>query len=350
MAAKACHDFRSDTVTKPSDRLLAAVSREGLGDDVMGEDSLTRELESYAADLFGFGAGLFVASGTMGNLLAVLSHCQRGDQFLVGDKAHILKYEAGGSAMFGGVLPRAFPLTEHGTAELRDIEGLIEAKDVHYCPTSLICLENTFNGYPLNRQYTASVAALAKAHGLKLHIDGARIFNAATALGCSPKEAVAGADSLSLCLSKGLGAPVGSVLCGDAALIDKARHLRKALGGGWRQSGVLAAMGLEAIKTNPQRLKDDHSLAKAAADQLCLIPNLRVDLTHVKTNMVFAQLKKGDPQELAQFLAERGVLIFGNSPLRFVFHQDLKSSGTEALVQGIRDYFASLATKSPAQT
>lgn len=343
-----CHDFRSDTVTKPNDQLLAALSptgrgeglREALGDDVMEEDSLTKDLEAYAAQLLGMESGLFVTSGTMGNLLAVLSHCQRGEQFLVGDKAHILKYEAGGSAMFGGVLPRAFPLTEHGTTELRDIERLIEPEDVHYCPTRLICLENTYNGYPLSPEYTASVATLARKHGLKLHIDGARIFNAAIALGCSPAKAVAGADSVSFCLSKGLAAPVGSILCGGKDFIKRARHLRKALGGGWRQSGVLAAMGLEAIKTNPKRLIDDHTLAKATADQLCLIPSLRVDLTHVKTNMVFAQLKKGDPAELAEFLAERGVKIYDDNPLRIVFHQDVDSASAEALVQGIRDYYA----------
>lgn len=337
--ASAQFDFRSDTVTMPSAALLQAISPEGLGDDVLGEDQATNALEDQAAQLLGFSDALFVASGTMGNLLAVMSHCPRGAQFLAGDSSHIISYEAGGSAMFGGLLPRSFPLSAHGTTDLRELEKLIKPEDVHYAPTALICLENTYNGYPLSRSYTAEVGELAQRKGLKLHIDGARIFNAATALGCSVAEVVAGADSVTFCLSKGLGAPVGSVLCGDQAFIKRARHLRKALGGGWRQSGVLAAMGLKALKDNPARLKDDHAYAKATADQLCLNPALRVDLTHVKTNMVFAQLKKGDPQQLADFLADRGILIYADNPLRLVFHQDLSPKAGPALVAALTEFF-----------
>lgn len=338
------HDFRSDTVTKPTSAMLAAISPEalgdGLGDDVLGEDALTRELESHAAELAGFEAGLFVASGTMGNLIAVLAHCPRGSQFLVGDKAHIIAYEAGGSAMVGGVLPRVFPITAHGTAELRDIEALIQPVDIHYAPTALICLENTFNGYPLSAAYTADVAALAHRHGLKLHIDGARIFNGAVAENCPVAELVGGADSLNICLSKGLGAPVGSVLCGSREFIKKARHLRKTLGGGWRQSGVLAAMGLVALKNSPARLHEDHALAYRTAEQLCLNPNLRVDLTHVKTNMVFAALKKGDPAELVRFMKARGIALYHGNPVRLVFHQDLVPDAGSALVTAFTDFFA----------
>lgn len=334
------HDFRSDTVTKPTTAMLAAISREGLGDDVMGEDHTTASLEAYAAQLAGFEAGLFVTSGTMGNLLAVLNHCPRGTQFLVGDKAHIVCYESGGAAMVGGIMPRTFPLSEHGTAELRDIEALIKPVDVHFAPTSLICLENTYNGYPLSAAYTAEVAALARRHGLKLHIDGARIFNGALAQGATVAELAKGADSLNICLSKGLGAPVGSVLLGSHAFIAQARHLRKALGGGWRQSGVLAAMGLKALKDSPARLHEDHTLAYKTAEQLCLNPGLRVDLTHVKTNMIFAALKKGDPAELEEFMKARGIAIYGNNPVRLVFHQDVGEDAAAALVSAFTDFFA----------
>lgn len=335
------HDFRSDTVTKPTAAMLAAISRDGLGDDVLGEDQTTNELEEYAAKLAGFEAGLFVASGTMGNLIAVLAHCPRGSQFLVGHKAHILYYEAGGTAMVGGILPRSFPITEHGTAELRDIEALIQPADVHYAPTRLICLENTYNGYPLTAAYTADVAALAKRHGLKLHIDGARICNGAVAENTTVAELVKGADSLNICLSKGLGAPVGSVLLGSREFIEKARHLRKTLGGGWRQSGVLAAMGLKALKHSPGRLHEDHTLAYKTAEQLCLNPGLRVDLTHVKTNMVFAALKKGDPAELVTFMKARGIAVYHGNPVRLVFHQDVGQDAASALVAAFTDFFAS---------
>lgn len=334
------YDFRSDTVTLPSADLLSAITAEGLGDDVMQEDRITQELERYGAELLGFEAGLFVTSGTMGNLLAVLSHCPRGAQFLVGDRAHIVSYEAGGSAMVGGVLPRTFALTDHGVADLKAVERMIKPEDVHYCPTALICIENTFNGYPLDPSYTADVVALAARHGLKVHVDGARLFNAAVALGCSPAEAVKGVDSTTVCLSKGLGAPVGSVLCGSAEFIKKARHLRKALGGGWRQAGVLAAMGLKALRDNPSRLLEDHKLAKVTADKLCLNPALRVDLTHVKTNMVFAHLKKGDPKALAEFLKGRGVLIYGDNPVRLVFHQNVDQAAADQLVEGITAFYA----------
>jgi len=245
-------DLRSDTVTLPSDEMRQAMARAELGDDVFGEDPTVNRLERMAAERVGKESALLVTSGTMGNLTSILTHCRRGEEVILGDQSHTFVYEGGGIAALGGVHPHTIPNQPDGTLRLEDVENAIRPDNVHFPRTKLICLENTHNrcnGAPLTPQYMAAVAALARRHRLNVHLDGARLFNAAVALGVDVKELAAPVDSLSICLSKGLAAPVGSVVCGPQAFIAEARRVRKVLGGGMRQAGVLAAAGIVALET-----------------------------------------------------------------------------------------------------
>lgn len=286
-------DFRSDTVTWPTPEMREAMANAPVGDDVYGEDPTINELEAEAAAMLGKEAGLFVASGTMGNVTAALTHCGRGDEMIVGREAHMFRYEAGSSSALGGIHPHIIDVQPDGTLPLDAIRRAIRGDNEHFPRTRLICLENTqgtIGGIPVSAAYTAQVGELAREHGLKLHIDGARIFNAAAALNTPVRELAADADSVSFCLSKGLCAPVGSVLVGSRAFIAQARRIRKSLGGGMRQGGILAAAGLIALRKMTLRLNEDHANARALAEGLAATPGITLDVSRVQTNMVFFDL------------------------------------------------------------
>lgn len=307
-------DLRSDTVTHPTPAMREAMARAEVGDDVYGEDPTVNRLEEMAAALVGKEAGLFVPSGTMGNLAAILAHCRRGDEVILGNLAHTFLYEAGGMAALGGVHPHPIPNRPDGTLALEDIRAAIRPDDIHQPPTRLITLENTHNrcgGAPLSVAYTQAVGALAREHGLRLHLDGARLFNAAVALGVEPAALCAPTDSVTFCLSKGLCAPVGSVLCGSREFIARVRRVRKQLGGGMRQAGVLAAAGIVALETILPRLQEDHARAKALAQGLRAVPGLVVE-GEPATNMVYLHLADEVPLDattVAERLRARGVRV-----------------------------------------
>ncbi len=291
-------DLRSDTVTHPTPAMREAMATAIVGDDVYGEDPLINQLEAESAAMFGKEAGLFVTSGTQGNLTAILAHCGRGDEVILGDKAHTFVYEGGGIAALGGVHPHTVPVHPDGTLALDDIRHAVRGNNVHFPRTRLIALENTqgtVGGMPLTVDYTRQVAEIVREHGLKLHIDGARIFNAAATLDVPVRDLVEPADSMTFCLSKGLCAPVGSMLVGSKAFIDEARRARKLLGGGLRQGGILAAAGLIAIHEMTGRLKDDHANACLLAEGLLTVPHLALDISRVKTNFVFFDLLETAP-------------------------------------------------------
>ncbi|HKZ85400.1 MAG TPA: low-specificity L-threonine aldolase [Anaerolineae bacterium] len=316
-------DLRSDTVTHPTPAMREAMAKAEVGDDVFGDDRTVKRLEEIAAERMGHPAGLFVPSGTMGNLVAVLTHCGRGHEVIAGDRSHTLNNEQGGVAALGGVVPRAVPNQADGTLRLEDVESAIQDDDPHHARTRLICLENTQNatgGMPLDAVYTSSMASLARRHGLKLHVDGARIFNAAVALGVPAADLARDADSVTFCLSKGLSAPVGSVLCGSQDFIAEALRARKIVGGALRQAGVLAAAGIVALEMMVDRLAEDHANAKRLAEGLADTPGCAVDPDRIRTNMVYFDLTPDvpiDAPEVEQRLAERRVLLFAVGKRRF---------------------------------
>jgi threonine aldolase len=307
-------DFRSDTVTLPTPEMWAAMAAAELGDDVFGDDPTINRLQELAARLTGHEAALFTASGTMGNLVALLTHGRRGAEVIVGDHSHIFLNEVGGMAALGGMQACPLPNQPDGTLNLDDITRNIRAEDVHHPRTVLVCLENTQNqcgAVTLTPDYTRRAAALAHVNGLKLHLDGARLFNAAVALGVPAKDLAGPCDSVMFCLSKGLCAPVGSLLCGPKDFIAEARRYRKQVGGGMRQAGILAAAGIVALEHMVDRLADDHLLARRLADQLREIPSLALDAETAATNMVYFHLRPGarlTPEQLRAALAQRGVL------------------------------------------
>lgn len=340
-------DLRSDTVTWPTDEMRAAMAQAEVGDDVYGDDPTLNRLEAEAAQMLGKEAALFVTSGTMGNLSALLTHCRRGEEVILGDHAHIFRSEAANAAAFGGIQLNTVAMHADGTIALDALEDAIRADDEHMPRTRLIALENTqgtLNGVPVSAAYTDQVGEFARARGLKLHVDGARIFNAAAALGTPVDELVAAADSVSFCLSKGLCAPVGSLLLGDKDFIAGARRTRKALGGGLRQAGVLAAAGLVALRRIPQRLHEDHLNACALAEGLVDIPWITVDPAQVHTNMVYLELSPDAPlgvEELGtRLLDEYNVRIARNrySPttIRLVTHYWVSADDVEQVLTGFR--------------
>ncbi len=316
-------DLRSDTVTRPTPAMRRAMAEAEVGDDVYGEDPTINRLQELAAHMLGKEAGLFVASGTMGNLAAILAHCNRGDEVILGDKAHTFLFEAGGISALGGVHSCQLPNQPDGTLEIGAIRAAIREEDDHHPITRLISLENTHNrcgGVALSVDYTRQVKALADEYGLLLHLDGARLFNAAIALGVSAKELAEPADSVTICLSKGLCAPVGSVLCGSEAFIRQARRIRKQLGGGMRQAGVLAAAGIVALETMVERLAEDHARARRLAQGLSSIPGLILDAGTPHTNMVYLSLDETIPlsaEQVVERLAERGVKVGAVGPRQF---------------------------------
>ena len=337
-------DFRSDTVTQPTPEMRTAMGEAQVGDDVYGEDPSINRLQEISAEIVGMEAAIFVPSGTMGNLASILAHCQRGDELIVGSEAHIFRYEAGGAAALGGVHTFQVPNQTDGTIKLGDIINAIRpSSDEHQPFTRLITLENTHNrcnGVSLPVGYIQSVAELAHERGLKLHIDGARIFNAAVDQDVSVKELAAQADSITFCLSKGLSAPVGSMICGTEEFIAKVHRVRKQLGGGMRQAGVLAAAGIVSLDTVAGKLKDDHKRAKKLALGLAEIPHIEIDLKNQHTNMVYFTLSKSAPLSINQFLsktAEKGLLFGGRERFRMVTYIWITDQAVEDAIQIIQE-------------
>jgi len=331
-------DFRSDTVTRPSAAMRQAMAEAEVGDDVFGDDPTVKQLELRMAAMLGKDAALFVPSGTQSNLLALMSHCGRGDEFIAGQDAHCYRHEAGGAAVLGSIQPQPIEHQADGTMDLDAIEAAIKADDHHYATTRVIALENTFGGKVLPVSYIGQVADIARRHDLGLHLDGARAFNACVALGMDIAAFAAPFDSVSICLSKGLGAPVGSVLVGRQDLIDTARRHRKMLGGGMRQSGILAAAGLYALDHNIDRLAEDHRRARTLAAGLAAYPALTV--TMPDTNIVFVDADAALGQRFTEFLGRHGVGItglYGNQ--RWVTHLDVDDEAVESALTQVGAFF-----------
>ncbi len=334
-------DLRSDTVTQPTAAMRQAMANAEVGDDVYGEDPTINRLEALAAELFGQEAALFVATGTQGNLLALLSHCQRGDEYIAGQRSHCYRAEGGGGAALGGIQPQPLDFQNDGTLDLDEVAHAVKPDDYHYARTRLLCLENTQSGKVLPLDYMARARRLAHQHGLALHLDGARVFNAAVKLGISVDTITAPFDSVSVCLSKGLGAPAGSLLCGAPEFITAARRGRKMLGGGMRQAGVLAAAGLLALEQHVDRLADDHRNAQRLAHGLAGIEELEVDPSAVQTNMAFVRVRSGDATSFSRHLREQNIIIPGTSPMRLVTHMDVSNGDVDRVVDAARSFFAS---------
>jgi threonine aldolase len=332
-------DLRSDTVTKPTAPMREAMARAEVGDDVYGEDPTVNRLQSLAANMLGKEASLFTSSGTQSNLLAVMSHCERGDEYIVGQQAHTFRYEGGGAAVFGSIQPQPLDFREDGTLDLHEVAGAIKPNDFHFARTRLLCLENTQGGNVLPLDYLAGAAALARDHNLSMHLDGARIFNASVKLGVSVEEIAQHFHTVSFCLSKGLGAPVGSILAGPKDLIDKARRWRKVLGGGMRQAGVLAAAGIVALTDHVERLSEDHANAKHLAEGLSHIGALGIHPEKVQTNMVFFSLKPACFASLQAAMKSQGILIGGREKVRLVTHLDVTRDDVETVIRAFKNHF-----------
>ena len=363
-------DLRSDTVTRPTTAMRAAMFAAPLGDDVYGDDPSVNALQERIADMLGFEAALFMPTGTQSNLCGLMAHCQRGDEYIVGQSAHTYRYEGGGAAVLGSIQPQPLALNAAGQMALTDIASVIKPDDCHFARTRLLCLENTWSGYALPMDYLAQTTALARGHGLAVHLDGARLFNAAAALAqadlsvrAEPVEAAAGTstsavgtglsgelvalaarritghfDSVSVCFSKGLGAPVGSALCGSKEFIARAHRVRKMTGGGMRQTGLLAAAASHALEHHLERLADDHALAQRLAQGLQGIAGLQV--RSAQTNIVFVDVADGRAPHLLAFLKAQGVLATGLIGLRFVTHLDVDAAGIDRAVDAIQAFFS----------
>jgi threonine aldolase len=341
-------DLRSDTVTQPTAAMREAMMAAPLGDDVFGDDPSVNALQDKIAAMLGFEAALFVATGTQGNLCGVLSHCQRGDEYIVGQQQHCYRWEGGGAAVFGSVQPQPLPNQPDGSLALADIEAAIKPDDPHFARTRLLALENTWGGKLLPIAYIEQATALARGKGLATHLDGARLFNAAVEqarrTGGDPRaeaRRIAGHfDSASICFSKGLGAPAGSALCGSRELIARARRIRKMAGGAMRQAGVLAAAASHALDHHVDRLADDHALARRLADGLAGIDGVKAEPPH--TNIVFVELTgaaKDRAAGLVEHLKARGILCTGLYSLRFVTHLDVDGAGVDRAVAAFREFF-----------
>ena len=327
-------DLRSDTVTLPSQEMRRAMAEAELGDDVYGEDPTVNRLQSLTAEKLGKEAALFVPSGTQSNLIGIMSHCQRGDEYIVGQTAHTYRYEAGGAAVLGSVQPQPLDFEADGTLDLAKVEHSIKPPDDHFARTRLLCLENTQGGKVLPMDYLTEVGAFARRHQLALHLDGARIFNAAVKLGVEAREIARSFDSVSVCLSKGLAATVGSLLCGPAAFIKVAHPWRKMLGGGMRQAGVLAAAGIIALTEMVGRLAEDHANAHRLAEGLGKIPGFTVDMRAVQTNMVFFSLAEPLLGKFGPFMAGKGIIISDHAgSIRAVTHYGIETPDIETVLR-----------------
>ncbi len=340
-------DLRSDTFTLPTNEMRQAMANAVVGDDVFDEDPTIHELQNLAATTMGKEAALFVPSGTMGNLVSLLTHCQRGDEIILGEKSHIFVNEVGGVAALGGIHPHPVPNASDGTIPLEVIKQTIRQHDLHFPPTRLICLENSHNyccGSPIPASYFDQVKALAEDRGLKIHLDGARIFNSAVALSVDVMELVRSVDSVMFCLSKGLSAPVGSLICGTQEWIEKARKWRKMVGGGMRQAGHLAAAGILALQNPELQIEEDHKNAKAFASGLSKIPGIKLDIDAIKTNIIFFETHstKGSSEDYLKFLEGKGIkmLLMENGLIRAVFNRHIKRQHVDHIISVSEEFFS----------
>lgn len=328
-------DLRSDTVTKPSKKMRQIIKNANVGDDVYGEDPSVIELEKKIASMANKEAAVFLPSGTQSNLLALLSHCQRGDEYICGQDAHLYKYEAGGGAVLGSIQPQPIEFEKDATLDLEKVKKKIKPIDNHYARTKLFCLENTHNGKVLSLDYIKKASKFAKENNLSFHLDGARVFNAVVALDIKLEDITKYFDSISICLSKGLGAPVGSVLTGSKEFINEARHYRKMLGGGLRQSGLLAAAATYALDNNIEDLKKDHELAKYLTKKLKKINQIKI--VSNDTNMLFIEVE--DSKKVIEYLEENGILISGYGQLRIVIHRDISKKDVKKVIEVFKSYY-----------
>jgi threonine aldolase len=333
-------DLRSDTVTRPTAAMRAAMAAAEVGDDVFGDDPTVNRLQAVLAERLGFEAGLFLPTATQSNLTALMTHCQRGDEYIAGQNAHCYKYEGGGAAVLGSIQPQPIEHAPDGSLPLAKVAAAIKVDDPHYARTRLLCLENTIGGKILPLAVCRELTEFAHGKGLATHLDGARLFNAAVGLGVEPSAVANGFDSVTICLSKGLGCPAGAVLVGRKEFIDRAKRPRKMLGGGMRQAGMLAAAGLHALEHHVERLSEDHEKAQHLAAGLREIDAIKVDGPH--TNMVFVDLPAGRVAALSDFMATQGIQILGYQPrLRLVTHLDVSMAAIERTIAAFRQFFRS---------
>ena len=326
-------DLRSDTVTRPTEAMRQAMARAEVGDDVYGDDPSVNRLQDMSAERLGFEAALFTASGTQANLIAMLSHCGRGDEYIVGQRAHTYRSEGGGAAVLGSIQPQPIEHQADGSLDPVAVEQAIKPNDIHNARTKLICMENTISGKVLPIENLQATRDVADRHGLALHLDGARIFNASVKMGVDVSTISSHFHSVAFCLSKGLGAPMGSILCGNRDFIKEAVRWRKMTGGGMRQIGIVAAAGIIALEQHVDRLAEDHDNARRLASALDALPGITVDLQQVQTNMLFATPQTMTPAELAAKLFEVGVLISPRAPIRMVTHLDVSSEDIDRVVE-----------------
>ncbi|MES2351178.1 MAG: low-specificity L-threonine aldolase [Pseudomonadota bacterium] len=330
-------DLRSDTVTQPGAEMRAAMEQAPVGDDVYGDDPTVNRLQDVTAEMFGYEAGLFAPSGTQSNLIALLVHCARGDEYLVGQEAHTYKYEGGGAAVLGSIQPQPIANQPDGSIALADIAAYIKPDDMHFARTRLLALENTIGGRVLGADYMAAATSLAHGRGLATHLDGARICNAAVKQGISLRAATAGFDTLSVCLSKGLGAPVGSVLCGPKAFIEQGKRWRKMLGGGMRQAGILAAAGLYALEHNIERLADDHANAANLSRGLAQIAQLKVATP--QTNIFYIEVPPAAVDALRAALVRERIRATVGQHTRLVTHINVSAADVERIIAVFTTFF-----------
>jgi threonine aldolase len=331
-------DLRSDTVTRPTPGMLSAMMAAEVGDDVYGDDPTVNRLQERLAEMAGMEAGLFMPSGTQSNLTALMTHCARGDEYLVGQKAHTYCYEGGGAAVLGSIQPQPLENAPDGTIPLEKLRAAVKPIDDHFAKTRLVALENTISGKLIPQGYVIEVATFARERGLAMHLDGARVFNAVVASGSSLETLCAPFQTVSICLSKGLGTPMGSVLCGPREFIEAGHRWRKMLGGGLRQAGILAAAGLYALDQNVDRLAEDHANATRLAEGLRTIDALKVEGPY--TNMVFADLPTADVVGLAKHLREAGIVCSVGAHTRFVTHLDVDRAKVERVIDAVKSYYA----------
>lgn len=333
-------DLRSDTVTRPTAPMRAAMAAAEVGDDVFGDDPSVNRLQQHLAEMTGHEAGLFFPSGTQSNLAALMAHCDRGDEFIIGTLGHSFKYEAGGAAVLGSLWPCPIDYQPDATLDLKKVAAAIKPDDAHFARTRLLVLENTQNGRVLPLNYLKEARQFTRERGLGIHLDGARVFNAAVKLGVPVGDITQHFDSVSICLSKGLGAPAGSVLVGNRNLIAKAHRIRKLLGGGMRQAGILAAAGLYALEHHVERLAEDHANARTLAEGLTGIRQISIDPSAVQTNMVFLQVTPEDVAALTAHLAQSGIAVLPNPAMRLVLHLDVSAQDTARVIDAFRGFFS----------
>lgn len=332
-------DLRSDTVTRPSKAMRKAMAEAEVGDDVFGDDPTVNRLQELAAEMLGMESALFVPSGTQGNLISLLTHCARGDEYIVGQQAHTYKYEGGGAAVLGGIQPQPLEFEPDGTLDLEKVRRAIKPRDSHFARTRLVCLENTHHGRPLPMDYLQRYEDFCRSRDLSRHLDGARVFNASVAHDVPVTRITRHFDTVSFCLSKGLGAPVGSVVCGSRAFIEETRRWRKVTGGGMRQAGVIAAAGIVALQEHVERLAEDHANAQRLAEGLAAIEEIELD-GPAQTNMVFVRVPDEHGGELVAFLKERGICVLDMNPLRLVTHLNVNRDDIEKTIQAIQAFFS----------